>query len=105
MPGFFLAPNIYVDERGTIYRDTEQEGLGVNWEKIGQYFAPFVAAGAGWVAAKGRGQEPYPYQQPYPSQGAYAGATSQGLFGGIDTTTLLLIGGAILLFMSMPSRK
>jgi hypothetical protein len=103
--GFFLAPNIYVDEFGGLYRDTDQSGLGANWEKIGQYFAPFVAAGAGWIAAKGNKNQP-PYQEGYPqAPGAYAGATSQGLFGGIDTTTLLLIGGAALLFFSMPAGK
>jgi hypothetical protein len=102
--GFFLAPNIYVDENGSLYRDTEQDGLGVNWEKIGTYFAPFVAAGAGWIAAKGGGQQQqqYPVGQP---QGVYAGANNQSLFAGIDTTTLLLIGGAALLFFSMPAKR
>jgi hypothetical protein len=97
-----LAPNIVVDDHGNIwqYVNDGMGGLaGFDWKQIGTYFAPFVAAGAGWIASKGRPKEPVYAQQP---TGAQVQATSNGLFAGIDTTTLLLIGGAVLLFMSMP---
>lgn len=100
-----LAPGIVVDEHNNIWQAFD-DGIGgmegINWKQVGTYFAPFVAAGAGWLASRGQRQG---YPEQYPPPGIQVGASSQGLFGGIDTTTLLLIGGAVLLFMSMPSRK
>lgn len=103
--GFYLNSATYVDNEGGIWMPP-QDGLGaINWEKVGEYFSPFVAAGAGWLASKGMKNQPPQYYDGPGQPGVYAGASSQGLFGGIDTTTLLIMGAVALLFFSQPARK
>lgn len=81
---------------------SQGSGLGEGkWDWIGPVATAIGGATAAWIAGKSQGQQ----QHQYPQGGAQFGATSQGVFGGIDTTTLLLMGGAVLLFMSMPGGK
>ena len=102
-----LAPGIVVDDRNNIWQafDDGMAGMGaINWQKIGDFTAPLIGAAAGWIASKGQKNQ-YPQYPPGYVPGANLSATNNGLFGGIDTTTLLLIGGAVLLFMSTPAKK
>ena len=76
--------------------------LGFDWQKVVDLATPISAGFGTWLANKGAQQVPA-YQpqalQPY-AGGASFSASSSGLFGGIDTTTLVLIGLAVFLFLS-----
>jgi hypothetical protein len=93
---------------GQVYGWNEGDGMSGLGEGKWDWIAPVGTAVGGavaaWVAGKASKNQPYP-SGGYPPGGVQLGATSSGLFGGIDTTTLLLIGGAALLFMSMPASK
>lgn len=71
------------------------------WDWIGPVATGVGGAVTAWLAAKTAAKIPAGQAQ----QGVRVGATSSGLFGNIDTTTLLLIGGAALLFLSMPAKR
>ena len=100
------AGPLAIDEKGQIFIGRGQAkglgGLGFDWDQFGKIIAPITAGVGTFLANKGAGSQPAYQPTAYqPSTGgAQFSATSSGLFGGIDTTTLLLIGGAILLFMS-----
>lgn len=112
MAGRYLAPNVYVDSTGEVwvYGRNGNPGLGGffdaggGWDKISNIISPIAGGFGQWLANKGQPKQPPVDYSAYPPGGVYAGANSGGLFGGIDTTTLLLIGGAVLLFMSRPSK-
>jgi hypothetical protein len=110
--GQYLAPDVYVDDNGGIwaYGRNGRAALGGfwdaggGWEKISQIAAPIAGGVAMWLANKNAKNAPSSSYVP-PAGGVQVGASSGGLFGSIDTTTLLLIGGALLLFLSRPGGK
>ncbi len=93
--GFYLAPHVFVDDTGGIWRYADKpglSGLSGTWEKIGEYFQPIVEAVGPAIATRIAGRHAEGTLAP-PAGGVQVGATSQGLFGGIDTNTLLLLSG------------
>jgi|SRR5215216_2086281 len=97
--GFYLRPDIYVTGDGEIFQATDDgQGLGkINWDKVGDFFKPIV----GGVAKRIEGPRNDQAQLP-PAQ--YLPPVSGGGFQ-MDTTTLLLIAGAAMLFLSKPGGK
>lgn len=100
--GFYLAPHVFVDDSGDIWQYVDKGGLSGlpglgdlsgTWAKIGEYFAPVVGAIGAAAATRIAGQGGRPQDFAPPVTGVQVGATSSGLFAGIDTTTLLLIAG------------
>jgi hypothetical protein len=97
--GFYIANHLFVDDNGALWQYVDNPGLqglgdldGV-WEQVGEYFKPIVQAVGPAIATRIAGRAAEPAYVAPPAGGIQVGATSQGLFGGIDTTTLLLIGG------------
>ena len=104
---FWLAPN------GHVFAKVNSMGaLGdVDWADIGDFSQGILDSILKYKVASKYGPQTYAYGNQggypagyYPPQGggAYVGATSQGIFGGISSTTLLLIAGAFLLLYAMP---
>lgn len=103
---FWLAPNGHVFVR-------VPNGVGdwsdVQWQDIGDFSQGILDSVLKYKVAIKYGPQTYAYGQTVPpgyaqqpGGGAYLGATPQGVFGGISSTTLLLIAGAFLLFFAMP---
>jgi len=103
--GTYLTPRLYVADDGNVwaYRDDRGglNGLSSAWDIIGQIVKPITTGIGTYIATKNQPQIPA-YQQPI--QGVQVGAGSGGLFAGIDTTTILVIGLAVFLFMSQRSK-
>lgn len=98
--GFYLSKNVYVDGEGDIWKYVSNlsglPGLGITsgtWTKIGEMITPLIGAVATRIAGSGgiRGVEVAPPAGA--GSGAQLVATSSGIFGNIDTTTLLMLGG------------
>lgn len=101
------AHTLWLANNGKIYakRLTRLSGWDdVQWDEIGDFSQGILDSILKYKIANKYGPQPpyggggYGYGQP----GAYLGAGQQGLFGGISTTTLVLIAGAFFLFMAMP---
>ena len=74
-----------------------------DWAEIGDFSSGILDSILKYkVAMKYGPQNPYG-QNPYGQQpGAFIGATPQGFFGGMSSTTLILIIGAAFLFFAYP---
>lgn len=88
-------------ESGNIYytRFASSNGLNdFNWDKFGNFFQQ--AWGPIAEGLKNKLSGPAYSQQSgggyYPSSGAVIQASPQGAFGSIDSTTIMLLGGAVL---------
>jgi len=99
MSGFYLSKNVYVDGEGDIWKYVSNlsglPGLGITsgtWTKIGEMITPLIGAVATRIAGSG-GIQGVREVAPPAGGGAQLVATSSGIFGNIDTTTLLMIGG------------
>lgn len=77
------------------------EGGGGKWDWIGPLATSVGGGITAWLAAKTAAKYPVD-QQGVRYESAPRGG---GPLGGIDTTTLLLIGAGVLLFMSKPGKS
>lgn len=103
-----LAKNIYADRRmwdvvalptSGLSGLADESDVSINWADI----IRASTSGTAQIISAYR-QPQYPYAAGYSptgvSVGGGIGGTGAGLFGSVDTTTLLLIGMAFFLFMS-----
>jgi hypothetical protein len=106
--GTYLSNSVYVDSKGGLWvygRNGEPTlggfwDAGGGWSKISELASPIAGGFGQWLANKGAPQQQY---IPPAGAGAYAGfSPTSGLMGGMDMTTLLLLGlGGVALFMVM----
>ena len=99
MGGYYLSKDVYVDGEGDIWKYVSNlsglPGLGITsgtWTKIGEMITPIIGAVATRIAGSG-GIHGVTVAPPAQATGASLSASSSGIFGNIDTTTLLMIGG------------
>lgn len=102
MAGVYLAHDLWLTQSGELYQLTNaNSGMSdVDWEKIGDFGSDIFDK---VIQFRKAGQRPTPAPLPV-TPGGGGVQVGGGLFG-MDTNTLLLALGAVLLFFSMPKSK
>jgi hypothetical protein len=98
--GYYLRPDVFVRPGDGVYvlRDDGNDGMGkFDWQKVLDLAAPIAVGFGGYLAGK---SQPKYSEGQYQGGGAYGAVTPYGASAGIDTQTMILIGGlALVAFM------